>query len=346
MQGVCLAAIVKAVFPHQKQEFYSSHSGYNYLISHGYDAKKISTRDPQPSILGALGNQTIYSLMETIIQTPPSAVVIDGELSLIPVIRGIYKGVLITLCNKFDLFNFHHPTGVRGVFLSHYSHCDHIIIGALGDHFATMKLPSKFPRITWAMPFVRPEFLTWEKEVVATNSVACRIAVVLGGGHSGASALKAVNEEVIRAIVELAAVKTDTIFSLFGIEASEFQAIGGNIRIGLAQECPGEILRSTMVIARAGRNALSEVLALKKPAILITPKNEGSQTDKYRFVEQFDNICFAAKISSGIRVWDGKSVENLFEFVEQLLIPHDACYTWEPGNRQFASNLSQLRMLA
>lgn len=342
MQGICLANIFKNIQPNQRQKFYSSDRGYDYLIDNNYCVKRISTREPQPSILGSLGNQTIYSLLENISNKPPSAIIVDGELNLLPVVRGSYDGPIIALTNAYDLFNPYHSVGLRKIFLSYYSYCDHILIGALDGRKETLPLPEKFPQVTWVTPFVRPDFLdSHQKGSAKENGIY--VAVVLGGGHSGFQSLKTINDNIIQAIIEVAKIWKDINFTIFGVDESDLKNSSlSNISLGAIQDCSKGICSAHMVIARSGRNVLAEILTLKKSAILIASQSSEKQTDHFRSIEQSNNVRFATDIADNIVAWDGAYAAELIEAFGLLLSSPMNEYDWSPGNYSLVDQIKQL----
>lgn len=199
MQGVSLSQMVNGIFPKQNQYFYSSDSGYNYLKEHNYDVTDISTRSLRGPILGSLSNRQIVTLIENISKSPPSAIIIDGELQLIPVIRSIYKGKIVALANKFDLFNPYHSVGLMSIFRSYYSYCDHIIVGSLDPREDKCSLPSEYPSLTWLTPFVRSRIQNVDE--ISANKGNYDITVVFGGGSNGAEALNSVNKKLFDSIL-------------------------------------------------------------------------------------------------------------------------------------------------
>jgi len=342
MQGICLANILKNTTPNQRQTFYSSDRGYDYLTGNDYCVKYISTRETQPSILGPLGNQTIYSLLEDIVSKPPSAIVMDGELNLLPVVRGSYDGPILALSNAYDLFNPYHPDGLRGVFLSYYYHCNHILIGAFGNRKKELPLPEKFPQLTWATPFVRPDFLD-KHDMDPEHKNGIHVAVVLGGGHSGFKSLKIVNENIIQSILEVAMIWKDVSFTIFGIDEEGFRDISlDNITIGSMKDCGKGILSAHMIIARSGRNIITEILTLKKTAILIASQSGTNQTDHFRSIEQSSNVRFATDIADNIVAWNGEDTVQLIESFKLLLSSSVGEYDWNPGNDFLIEKLEQL----
>jgi hypothetical protein len=77
---------------------------------------------------------------------------------------------------------------------------------------------------------------------------------------------------------------------------------------------------------------ISELLELKKYAILIPSFDIGNESDIHRSAEQQKNADIALKLSTGIRLWDGQSIEDLQKNIEILTENKPVIVNWNSGN--------------
>lgn len=336
IQGVSLSQILKKINPNQNQLFYSSERGLQFLKELNYNVNDIATGVADNLLLGGVGNNRIYSLIEAIDKKPPSAIIIDGELQLMPVLSSTYTGPIIALANAFDLCNPRHSRGKRLVFRSFYHSCDFVIVGSLG-HFNKAHMPNSFPKLFWLSPLVR-------NEIVDPNSYflghsVYDIVVVLGGGSHGAISLKSINNKIIDSVYQIASIYPKRQFTLFG-DDNDDHIKAKNISYGHLNNCLSAIAKSNLVIGRPGRNLISEILTLKKHVILILPLNTGKESDIHRSAEQHENAHLAAKLSTGIRLWAGESIEEFQKHIETSSLEEPVIVNWKPGNATFGEALA------
>lgn len=331
MQGVSFSQIIKKVNPKQHQVFYSSERGLTFLKELNYEVSDIATgADPNP-LLGGLDRDEVYLLIETIETDPPFAIIIDGELQLMSVLRSIYTGPIIALANSSDLFNPKQSKGNRLLFRSYYHSCDFVIIGSFNP-INIERLPSSFPKILWVPPLVREEIYYSVNDL--SDISAHDIVVVLGGGAHGAMSLKSINKQIVDSVYKIASRNPKRHFTFFGIDSlNGRRKRAGNISLGSVEHCSSAIASCKLVIARAGRNVISEILELKKQAILIPSITTGKKSDIHRAVEQQKNADLSSKLSSGIRLWDGRCTEELQTLIEMADAAKPIIVHWNSGNK-------------
>jgi hypothetical protein len=337
MQGVSLSQILKKINPNQNQLFYSSERGLQFLKELNYNVNDIATGVAENLLLGGVGNNRIYSLIEAIDKRPPSAIVIDGELQLMPVLKSTYSGPVIALANAFDLFNPRHPRGKRLVFHSFYHSCDFVIVGSLSK-LNKAQMPNSFPKLFWLSPLVRNEIVDRNCCFLGHNSVY-DIVVVLGGGSHGAISLKSINNKIIDSVYQIASVYPKRQFTLFG-DDNDDHLKAKNISYGPLSNCLNAVAKSNLVFGRPGRNLISEVLTLKKHVLLVLPLGTGKESDIHRSAEQHENANLAAKLSTGIRLWAGKSLKEFQKYIETSNVDEPVIVNWSPGNEIIEEALS------
>ena len=132
-----------------------------------------------------------------------------------------------------------------------------------------------------------------EKGLAFTGLTGEKPVLLVVGGSTGA---KAVNEAVEAALDEL--LKTFDIVHLCGQgKADDTAPRPGYVRFEYVNEQMADVLAAAdVVVSRAGANAVFELLALKKPAVLIPLPLEASRGDQILNAKYFEKNGYAVHL--------------------------------------------------
>jgi hypothetical protein len=122
-------------------------------------------------------------------------------------------------------------------------------------------------------------------------------------------------------------------FMVFGVEPNEYkQNFNKNVAWGNMQNCITEMIDAKLILARSGRNLLSEILYLNKHAIIFPSYNSINNIDEYRFSEQIKNAREAKYISPNVRIWENFNNTLTFKMFEDIVTQKRVRISWIPGN--------------
>lgn len=261
--------------------------GESYVNSKGYKTSiKICEKDV--SSIGIISvSKSGEKIIEDIISFKPDIVLIDGEPILLQNLKISYPELyVISLLNPFDINNPHNPKNSQDFFRHMFSYADLTIVHGLWHE----KKPAGFKEYVSMYSIVRNSICE-----ISNNENSNTIVCLLGGGS------KSVNCGFISGTVEIGKQVIDVALcnKMYGfkIYTSDFlikNAILKHIstcnssaeNISVIENITDETVifsEARLVIARAGRNTISELLTMNIPAIIIPT------TANVRGSEQFCN---------------------------------------------------------
>ena len=270
------------------------------------------------------------NLITDIQQWKPDMILCDGEPLLIEALSVLgYRDKLIALLNPFDLVNPYTTRSSSLYFRTLYTKAEMLLVHGL------WKIDNEYRKedaLFCSTHTIIRETLFNIKQVSGEKIVG-----VLGGGAFNCSKNFAESTHLIaKKIIHLANLFSDLDFELYCNEAwlakSIRQIIGSNnIQVFEKYESPKRIYKNArLVISRAGRNTISELLYLGLPAIVIATDNN------FRSSEQLENIRMATRISQGniigCRINEDDDVLN--SLFESMLNTRPKQYIWQPGNEE------------
>lgn len=130
MQGYSLAKLLLGLAPQQQQTFYSSYSGFKFLKEANEDVRELGTIFPQKSWIGPFDNKEVQEMVSYLIDSKPSAIVIDGEVTLLSVLSSLFVCPIFALANPFDLYNQQLPVSLQSILRAFYVCADAVICGS------------------------------------------------------------------------------------------------------------------------------------------------------------------------------------------------------------------------
>lgn len=332
IQSYCLFELVRALRPTSQGEFYSSGPGLAWLEEQEVLVKDLPTVPQQLSTMSYLLQAPAVRLFQSIQKDPPSAIVVDGEPLIVPVLRTFYQGPIVAMLNPAEVIG--RDEARAAAFLTFVETADAIICSALDAAPGCTRWPhAKVPAFELA-PLVRHEFLAAKgAQTSGTRRRANppRVVVVLGGGSMNDRAMQFATAEIASGIVAAAHALENVQFSVFSLDPSIQEMLGTrprNIELHSSDRCAKDICEAAVVVARAGRNTTAEILAVGVPTILIP-----SDTRNLRGREQRRNAELASNIAETCLLLEPDELAHLAATIARLLEHgRDAPSEWLPGN--------------
>lgn len=304
--------------------------GSAYLDSINLDHLKldsnydITSLGIQPISLTA---ERIFDLIE---KKNISTVFLDGEPLLAISLRHEFPYLTInSVLNPSDYENKDLRKSITLFFNHCYEYSDKIIIHGLE------RVPTRNPKIHSVNTILRDEIV---ENVSVSNGN--RISVVFGGGaRNSTQAFIDYSKLFLKLIVEVAKCNSKYIFDVFWPNYSDDWDIkvSANLNIYSDISNPSVIYDNEIIIARGGRNTISEILSLNKKAILFSISGE------HRASEQFKNSQTAKRLSKGrIIHLESPCEKSIIDSIEYLRNIDSIDYNWKAGNSEMKEIVKNL----
>ncbi len=306
--------------------------GINALINHEIDL--LTDEQPPLDQITAIGLNPISEiagkLIEMIREQNPDLVILDGEPLLVSTLSMVFpRERILSVLNPTDL---HNPSLPDSTLLFYHMH--YLSAGA-----AIVHGPSKdriiLPEDLHGCDVLRTNTILRQQVLGLSEVSQTDIAVILGGGTCKASD-NFWNSTVNMGKKVLAAAKSlpEELFAIYCNDSRMADTIlqmepGANVRI-VADYCSPETIFSSakVIICRAGRNTISEILYLDRPAVLMPSSGD------FRSKEQESNIELACSLNPGriYKMTNSDLCEGFTEMIKAATnsVTHD--YHFIPGN--------------
>lgn len=269
--------------------------------------------DPQQTLLDSLSLQRLLTRIQ---RERPAALVVHGYPLLLPILRQAVDARLVAVANRHDLSSPGHTSGARLVARAFHTASDLILVAELRRGWSLGRLGET--------PVVRLPALV-RPSVLRSNATHEGPVAVLGGGSRGDRRLTDSTGVILDELERATAA---------GWIPSCRVYPGGEVdprRHPHLEPAPDparypESLRGApLVVARAGRSSLAELLALGKRAVVVP-----ARSDTLRQAEQAENAARAAALSPGIVVLDFERVSELGPACREA--NGRSPRRWRPGN--------------
>ena len=235
----------------------------------------------------SIGGEAIIREIEVFL---PDLIILDGEPLLLKSIKLNFPDIkLVSLLNPFDINNPHNQKSSRLFFLDLYKYADLSIVHGLWNE----KKPKSFNNFKSINSIVRNSI-----QKIKYNNDSTNIVCLLGGGA------KSVNSGFFNSTIEIAKQVLD-ISRRYPMYTFEVYTSDSNIKkqlfhfinnksivyhnVKIYSDIVNEYIlynNARVVIARAGRNTISELLQINMPSIIIPT------TSNFRGSEQLENCKF------------------------------------------------------
>lgn len=258
----------------------------------------------------------------------PDIVIIDGEPLMLQSLRVVYPNLkIVALLNPFDVHNPYNQSSSSLIFNDMYSKANLAIVHG----FWQLEKPYKYNEFLSINTIIRKEVLSI-KPTFSNNKICC----ILGGGTVN-SKIEFQEKSIAIAYkcVQLADVFTDFEIHVFCSNKQIYNEVINNKILtntfihSNIQDCNEYYTDSKLIIARAGRNTISEVLYLGIPTIVIPTGC------KFRSKEQKTNAEIIETISSNKIININEDIdinELIIQCKIMLKIENQISPIWVPGN--------------
>lgn len=270
-------------------------------------------------------------IIEKILVDNPAAVIIDGEPLLQSTLCDVYpRERVISLLNPSDLYNDSLPKSTICFYQKNYLSGGNAIVHGVGIP-NDMKIENEC-YVHHIPTILRKEIFEIEPSINKSK----RIVGILGGGSVNSSnKFLSSTVEMGKRIASIAKKMQEYSFVVYcndlfiQNEIEESIVLPSNYKLTSSYTMPSEMYKDTsMVIARAGRNVVSELLYLNIPGLLIATNGD------YRSKEQEKNIDMM--ISVGNNLFDKFNIldddDILIEKINSKLNEEPNVNRFIPGN--------------
>lgn len=247
-----------------------------------------------------IDSRAVQRLLERLARQRPAALVVDGYAFLLPLLRAATGAALVAVANRHDLDNPAHSRGARLLQAALHAPADLIMVGELRRDWRLGRLAGLPALLLPAL--VRPEAL-------APPGVAqAPVVAVLGGGSRGDRELERSTAALLGALDRAVAVGQVPSCRVFaGPLAGWGKERYPHLELGLDPTRALDSMRAAeVVVARAGRSTLAEILALGKRAVVVA-----AGSDTLRGAEQAANARRAAALSPAVVVLEMARVDEI-----------------------------------
>lgn len=266
-----------------------------------------------------IDSSAVQRLLERLARQRPAALVVDGYAFLVPLLRAATGAALVVVANRHDLDNPAHSRGARLLQAALHAPADLILVGELRRDWRLGRLAGLPALLLPAL--VRPR--------APAGAARNPVVAVLGGGSRGDHELERSTAALLGALdraVGCGQLPSCRVFAgpLPGWAKERYPhlELGLDPALALASMAAAEV-----VVARAGRSTLAEILALGKRAVVVA-----ARSDTLRGAEQAANSRRAAAISPGVVVLEMARVNQIGVAYRQARELQPG--RWHPGNSQ------------
>jgi hypothetical protein len=304
--------------------------GEAYLRQKGY----CTNFEVQIQDYSSIGIIPISSYGEYIInqisEFAPDIIVVDGEPLMIQSLKLTFSNMkIVSLLNPFDVENPYNQPSSSKYLRKLYSYADVTLVHGLWK----VEAPEGFQNLHSINTIIRGEVLSI-KPTITKNKISC----ILGGGtvNSKKEFLQK-STNIVEQCIKLAAFLPDYEIHIFCgcndlVECINNAGCFKNVIIHSNIENSNDYYSdSKLIITRAGRNTISEILYLGIPTIVIPAGCN------FRAKEQITNIAKAKLFNNGCFI----ALYNKFDSIDLSIVCREmitqdvsASKKWKPGNEE------------
>lgn len=267
-------------------------------------------------------------IIDEIEKINPNFILIDGEPLLLLTIKLRFPNLkVITLLNPFDVENPNNKISSQLFFKDCYAKADYAIVHGIWQ----VEKPKEFVNNFYSLHTILRNEILEIKPTYNNNRIVC----ILGGGSvNGSSSFFQNTLEIAKKAFliakEYVSFQVDIFCSCEDVyrEVTQFNTFNQNIFVHRELKNPNDMYSNAkLVLARAGRNTISELLHLKIPSLLF------ATSCNIRGSEQSQNLKSVKEISQGQLL--GFEIANSGNLIANFVIPNkmNNNWQWESGNK-------------
>lgn len=330
--------------------FLTYHNGYKFLSSIDRSVLDILDQGLQIQESGfctPFGLET-RNCVEALNRFEPDLLFNDGEPYLIEVTREIFNFKTVVLAHPADLYNSNNTSFAVNLFRHYYAKADLVIAHGLA------RLPSdrtclegRAGQVVEMNTLVRDSIYQHTRDQAASLTNESHVVGVLGGGSQNVSSLfragtQQLGEWIIRACNEIG-IQQITLYCADQTIHSNLTKVAQKYPvqptlIAEPQDNTDSLIQATVVVGRAGRNLISELIVLNKKAIIVPIGAE-----KFRGGTQIKTAERAIEMSRNLVMTSLAEGYDKFQeaLAVQMLAPTFKTQ-WRPGNDEILKILQPL----
>lgn len=277
----------------------------------------------------------------------PDLVVVDGEPFCVEWLRRLLQRPVLVLANPADFYNPNSDELGIAMFRHYFGHASAILAhgletlpGVVADTLSAATRLWQIPTIV--KPAIFGEHARRRATLAAEPSPARHLACVLGGGTENVHpAFLEATIQIGRWTLQTAARLADARLSVFAgspivQERLQLEAapLGERCELyGELRDATEALITADVVVARSGRNVVSELLALGTRALLVPASAESYRAGEQRRVAELACELGSAVVRGSLETGYSVFERQLVELLERPAAPPD----WSPGNSELES---------
>lgn len=332
MAGISIMSELKAMGHETKA--YSYLRGKEAINEHGLEF--ILQRQPTSHQIMALGINPIGEISEALIDKicseKPDLIIIDGEPLFLSTLAMVYpREKIVSLLNPMDIYNLSLPLSSLKFLRMHYLSAGRAIIHGIKKEEITLLQNYSGCDILQVNTILR-------KSIIDMNiKERKKVVTILGGGCSNASdSFFEATLEMGEKVIEAAKNMREEEFVIYCNDSNLANRLFENknlynVKIVSKYTLPENMYSSAkVVLCRAGRNTLSEILYLNIPAVLMSTNGD------FRSIEQkmnMEQVC-ALNPDRFVKFNIEESGIKLIEKIKYLISVKENNYCFVPGNQE------------
>lgn len=274
------------------------------------------------------------NLISKIVHDNPDLVILDGEPLLTSTLAMVFpREKILSLLNPTDIVNDELPVSTIRFYRYHYLRAGHAIVHSFKKENYT-KIGQEYECNILSVPTIlRPEILDLQREGARNPE---HIVGVLGGGSNMASdGFFSSTVSIAKNIIQLARFLSNEQFVIYCNDYQVYKTVNDNLpdNATLIHNYTEPRLiynNAKIVLCRAGRNTVSELLFLNIPSLLYATQGD------FRSSEQERNINEVCKLSKGIirKCSPDDNVEKVYTEMQHALATTNTKHNFLPGNQE------------
>ncbi len=340
MSGVSILSSFKELGYEVKA--YSYLQGVKALSRHNIDL--IMCEQPDTYHITSIGLnpvcRTSEKLIKLICQESPDLVIVDGEPLFTSTLVSVYpRNKVVSLLNPADLYNPANPVSSMNFFCKHYLSAGSAVVHGIDKDSIII------PKDTCGCNVIKTNTILRKDVLETVTKEKTNVVCILGGGSSNSSEnFWNSTIEMAKRILETARCLINETFIIYCNDDTVAKAIKSislpkNVRILSEYALPQEMYDTAKIIlCRAGRNTISEILYLNIPAILMSSNGD------FRSSEQNENIKKACSIRQGrlLEACNDETGDMLAEKIMSAINTENSTIHYNPGNVETMDYLLKL----
>lgn len=332
MSGISILTSLKALGHEVKA--YSYLQGLQALKDHHIECLPVA-QPPLHQVM-TIGLNPIskasQELIDLICREQPDLVIVDGEALFVSTLAMAYpREKILSLLNPTDVYNEDLPNLTMRFYHTHYFAAGLALVHGISKEQIIVPKDTLGCEVLSTNTILRQNVLRIKPQKIRHNLVA-----ILGGGSKNAAEnFIASTLRMARCIIEAARHAPAENFTLYCNDPALHEQLSAfdcpiNLKVVSKYTLPEDIYTTAeVVICRAGRNTISELLYLNLPGVLMP------SASNFRATEQSKNTQYACSLKAGrlLTLEQDEGYEALLDKIARVRQAGDNNFKFIPGNQ-------------